>query len=129
MKKAPIRKDRVELVRCRKKAGVSQLTIARRAGVSLPTIVNFERNRDLRPANDRAVRAAYGTIGKCTAIGLDGKPGQIDSSWLRRQTESFLRANCLGVVEKDGKAHVVLSTERVYEYGRVLLLSVGRNVD
>jgi transcriptional regulator with XRE-family HTH domain len=59
----------------------------------------------------------------------DRHVGKIDTAWLKRQTESFLRQNCTAIVERDRLAHFVLSTDAVYEYGRTILLAAGKNVE
>ena len=123
------KKSTVDYAGKRKTAGLTQAGIAKLAGLSVLTVCKFEHGRRVSPRTEKALQDAYRTAGMCSALGLDGRPGHVDKEWLRRQTESFLRANSLGIVEKEKIAHFVLSSERLYEYGRILLLAAGKNVD
>jgi DNA-binding XRE family transcriptional regulator len=121
--------DRLALVRRRKAAGLSQGGVARLAQVSTTTICHFEKGIEIRPALEKSVREAFSRIMDASEIINPERKGAMDKEWLRRQTDSFLRSNCLGVVEQDNKVHFVLSFERAYEFGRALLLAAGKNVD
>jgi predicted transcriptional regulator len=121
--------DRLDLVRRRKAAGLSQGGVARLAQVSTTTICHFERGIEIRPALEKSVREAFSRIVDASEMINPERKDAMDKEWLRRQTDSFLRSNCLGVVEQDNKVHFVFSFDRAYEFGRTLLLAAGKNID
>jgi transcriptional regulator with XRE-family HTH domain len=118
-----------DLVRIRQEAGLSQGVMAKRSGVSVITIVRFEHGKHVRIHTAKVIQSAYALVKKAPDLQAFDGSGNLDAAWLRKQTENFLRQNCLGVVEKDKFAHFILSTDRVYEYGRILLLAAGKNID
>ncbi len=120
---------RGEFSQRRRAAHISQVGMAKLAGVSSVTIANFEKNRPLRPITRAAVERAYGNIQDCSVLAQGIRNGELDSCWLKKQTESFLRANCLGVVEKEKMVHYILTPGRVYDFGRLVLLAAGKNID
>ncbi|MFA5168935.1 MAG: hypothetical protein WC530_10455 [Candidatus Omnitrophota bacterium] len=121
---------RGELIKRRREAGISQQSMGRLAGVSAITIINFEKGRPLRPLTKAAIDRAYNHIESYKSIGGRSFRGEVDAAWLKRMTESFLRQNSSGVVETREKlAHFVVSSDRVYEFGRTILLAVGKNID
>jgi DNA-binding XRE family transcriptional regulator len=121
--------DILELVKARQEIGFSQTVMAKRAGVSVNTVVTFEHGRRVSARMAKTLRDTYTRIKIVPDFQAFDGSGNMDAAWLRKQTETFLRNNCLGIVEKEKLAHFVLSTERLYEYGRILLLAAGKNID
>lgn len=118
------------LVEARHKAGFSQEALAARSGISIGPIVKFESGRKTRPHTDAMLRKAYAELSMMKFDKVKGDGGTLlDAAWLRRQTETFLRVNALGVVEKGGQAHFVISSETVYRFGKAILLASGKNID
>jgi len=114
-------------IEVRREARISQALMAKRAGVCATTVMKFERGDRIGPMTEKPIRAAYEQI---SALGdIRGAGGEIDATWLRRQTESFLKTQSLGFCEKDRLAYFVISAEKFYEYGRLVLLAAGKNID
>ena len=120
---------RREFSRRRAQAGISRADLAIRAHVSLSTVIRYESGAPTRWASEQAIRRAYEDILAARQLGPDSGRGHLDAGWLRRYTDSFLRQHAVGVVEKQKLAHFVLSSDRLYEYGRLLLLQLGKNID
>lgn len=118
------------LIDIRHKAGLTQTDIAKRAKVSVSTVSLFEKGRGGHERVQSALEEAYHLI-ETLGISRSDRGGALDSSWLRRQTISFLKQNCLGVIEQKQShlAHFVLSSEDVYQFGRLILLASGKHVD
>ena len=122
--------DYREFARLRSRAGISRAELAARARVSVSTVIRYESGSATRWITEQAIRRAYEDLVAARQMGLDPGHGRLlDSEWLRRYTDSFLRQNAAGVVEKQRLAHFVLSSDRLYEYGRLLLLQLGKNID
>ncbi|MFA7334945.1 MAG: helix-turn-helix transcriptional regulator [Kiritimatiellia bacterium] len=119
---------RGELISRRRDAGISQKSMGHLAGVSVITIGNFEKGRPLRPLTRQAIEKAYDHIQSYKSIGKAMR-GEIDKDWLKKMTDSFLRQNSTGVVEKEKMVHFVISSGQVYEFGRTILLAAGKNID
>lgn len=117
------------LVRIRQEAGISQSILAKRAGVCAVTLAAFEHGQSVRIHTAKVLRQAYLMLARAPELQSFGEAGILDASWLKRQAESFLRSNSIGVVEKDKLAHFVLSSERIYEFGRIVLLAAGKNIE
>jgi len=118
-----------EFARLRSRAGISRAELAARARVSVSTVIRYESGSATRWITEQAIRRAYEDLVAARQLGLDPGHVRLDSEWLRRYTDSFLRQNAAGVVEKQRLAHFVLSSDRLYEYGRLLLLQFGKNLD
>jgi transcriptional regulator with XRE-family HTH domain len=122
--------ERQALIDRRKAAGMSQTNLARLARVSTSSVYNFENGRCLRPLVTQEIIKAYDRIIPTVSLGTEfPRRGSLDSAWLKKQTESFLRGNCLGAVEQKKIIHFVLSSDRVYDFGRTILLAAGINID
>lgn len=127
MKRQKVSPEIKEFAEIRAKSGLNQSVLAKRAGVCVGTIIRYEQGRKLRPAIEHSVREAYRQI---SILGIDRtNDGKFDAAWLQRQTEAFLKSNSLGVVEKDRNCYFVISSEKLLEYGQILLLSAGKNID
>lgn len=114
----------------RKAARYSQSAVAGLAGVTYYTVLRFEHGLPMRSKTDALLRRTYAALSQKAAPAPVRNPCDLlNEEWLRRQVDVFLRGNCLGVVERDRRAHFVVSTESVYELGRKLLLAAGRNID
>lgn len=125
----------IKCVRLRRESGLSGAAMARRAGVSYPTLKAFEAGKKIRGMNTAKLIPAYESCKKVEAVlppagdGDDGKNFH-NAEWLRAQVRAFVSDNDLTIVElgRSGMRSIVMTHDQVFEFGRIILLAVGKNV-